>query len=678
MSRLNWNVPEGRFFDTGLDRGVLYPKGTPPLGPIIATNLAHDPSFEQPGSQAVTLETNLIPNPSFAGASPIADFWNADFSPAGTGTITRSVVTSPGVTSGTTAQRIHCLTMDNAGATYAGVVTGQIPIAAGFVYFRVNATAVSVPLGRTMAVHIVFMNASNVVLASPTATRSTTGVLELYTTAPAGTTKATVYLRVQGTGEGVPTGTVVEAVFDAALMSAVKGPVAYFDGTTPAGDDFTYAWVGAAHGSSSIRRTNMVGGRTGGAAAVISSTNWFSSGARSLRIYSQYHNPGSAYVDLGSQAPDWGKTYTIKAKVRVREQLPEAPMISAFTYGGSQNIMTKSVYVPETNGVVVPGVYDLSLTFSWPAQTAGLDKYLRLYNSNTYGASVWFDDVLIMEGVGKDLNGDPVTYFSGDTEDTGAHEYFWDAAPTSFKPSYKRQLLTLAVPWIGLQSVDEEGGDSAAAYYIDGRPFLFLPRPKEYKASLKAMTYPDAFAEIMGVQEVADGMYLDSQPGSSFDLSYRTLVGNAIDGIDHGYKIHLVYNATVAPQALTYESMSNSINPTAFSWEIQAVPVPVEGFRPTAHIIIDTRHMSQAKIDAVEELIYGSENEVASMPSPQAIFDLLSFGDTIIVTDNGDGTFDVTGSYENVYMVGDGLFRVDNVDGQDNGDGTFTISTTLE
>lgn len=233
------------------------------------------------------------------------------------------------------------------------------------------------------------------------------------------------------------------------------------------------------------------------------------------------------------------------------------------------------------------------------------------------------------------------------------------------------------VPWVGLQSVDEEGGDSAAAYYIDGRPFLFLPRPKEYKANLKAITYPDAFSEIMGVQEIADGMYLDSQPGQAFDLSYRTMVGNAAEGIDFGYKIHLVYNATVTPQALTYESLGNSINPTAFSWEIQAVPVPVEGFRPTAHIIIDTRHMEQSKIDSIEELLYGSPTTQASMPSPQVIFDLLTFGDTITVTDLGDGTFEVTGSYENVYMVGNGIFRVDNVDGQINNDGTFTISTTI-
>lgn len=443
-------------------------------------------------------------------------------------------------------------------------------------------------------------------------------------------------------------------------------------------DEFTYSWAGVANASQSRMVFNSVPSGTPGAALAVLSTDWASSGTKSLRLYSTYHTVASAYYDIGQFTPDWGKTYTIRTKIRVREQLTTAPGIVAQTTG----MVPKNYYaesrVPLTNGVVAPGVYDVSLTMTWPAFVTGMNKYLRLYNSNLYGNSVWFDDLLVTEGSGIYTDGSNVEYFSGDTPDNGAYEYFWENVPSSYKKSYRRANQTLATPWLGLQSVDEEGGENAAAYYIDGRPFLFLPRPKEYQATLKAVTYPDAFAEIMGVHEVADGMYLDSQQGDSFDLSYRTLVGNVTQGTDHGYKIHLVYNCTVAPQAMTYESMSNSINPTSFSWTIQAVPVPVEGFRPTAHIIIDTRHMDQHKIDAVEEMIYGSDTEVAKMPSPQAIFDLLSFGDTIIVTDNGDGSFDVTGSYENVYMVQDGVFRVDNVDGQDNGDGTFTISTTYE
>jgi len=233
------------------------------------------------------------------------------------------------------------------------------------------------------------------------------------------------------------------------------------------------------------------------------------------------------------------------------------------------------------------------------------------------------------------------------------------------------------VAWNGLTGVEESGAEGASVYYIDGRPFLYLPKPKEYEATLKAFTYPDEFSEIMGLAEVADGMYLDSQMGDSFSLSYRTLVGNGIDGINHGYKIHLVYNAVVTPQNIARETLSDSINPTEFSWQIQAVPVRVEGFRPTAHIIIDTRHMGAKKIAQLEALIYGDDVTEPSMPQPQAVFDLLNYGDTIIITDNGDGTYNAEGSYANVYMVAPGVFRIDNVDAIDFGDGTFQVSTTI-
>jgi hypothetical protein len=64
------------------------------------------------------------------------------------------------------------------------------------------------------------------------------------------------------------------------------------------------------------------------------------------------------------------------------------------------------------------------------------------------------------------------------------------------------------------------------------------------------------------------------------------------------------------------------------------------------------------------------------MPSPQVIFDLLTFGDTIIITDNGDGTWQAEGSYENIYMIGDEIFQIDNVNATLHGDGTYTISST--
>lgn len=233
-----------------------------------------------------------------------------------------------------------------------------------------------------------------------------------------------------------------------------------------------------------------------------------------------------------------------------------------------------------------------------------------------------------------------------------------------------------AVVWDGLSSVDEAGGDSAVEYYIDGRPFLYFAKPKEFKASIKAYTYPDAFAKLVGEYEIADGLYLDSQVGDLFDLSYRTRIVDGIQGENAGYKIHLIYNATVVPSAKSYETLGGDINPVEFSWDIQAVPVRVDGYRPTAHVVIDTRHMDQTRLAEIEAMLYGTVDIVPSMPDPQVIFDMLSFGDAIVITDNGDGTWRAEGSYHNIYMIGDEIFQIDNVTAVDHGDGTYTISST--
>lgn len=234
-----------------------------------------------------------------------------------------------------------------------------------------------------------------------------------------------------------------------------------------------------------------------------------------------------------------------------------------------------------------------------------------------------------------------------------------------------------AVPWYGLTAVQEEGAESAKTYYQDGRPYLIVPQPKEYKATLSAYTYPDEFSEIMGVVEATDGLYVDSQQGDSFTFSYRTLIGDSINGTEKGYKIHLVYNAVVTPEGQSHATLGDSISPNEFSWSIEAYPMPLVGFRSSAHFVIDTRHMDSEKLAEIEGLLYGTDEIEPSAPAPQIIFDTLNHGDAIIVTDNGDGTFEVQGSYKNVYLIGDGIFQIDNVDGQDNGDGTFTISTTL-
>lgn len=326
----------------------------------------------------------------------------------------------------------------------------------------------------------------------------------------------------------------------------------------------------------------------------------------------------------------------------------------------SSNLVPASTVFPGTTVVVDPGEEEppTGYTIAYPSSTT--------YPSN-----------FILPGTGSDEEEPP-----GEEEppvEVVPHRIVWNLVQDrQIETGVDRGVLYLkngvTVPWNGLTGVDEEGGEGAAEYFIDGRPFLYLPKPKEFKANIRAFMYPDEFSLALGEVEITDGMYLDSQIGDSFDLSYRTKIYNSLG--EYGYKIHLIYNATVVPSARSYGTIGEQINPVEFSWDIQAVPIRVDGYRPTAHITIDTRHMDATRLNQLENLLYGTPDDAAAMPEAQAIFDLLTFGDAIVITDNGDGTWTAEGSYKNIYMIGDEIFQIDNVDAVDHGDGTFTVSST--
>ena len=662
MPRMSWTAPEGRFFDTGIDRGVLYPKSVPPLGPIETINLATNPSFEKKEVTSTTIFTNTckVPLPVAvtgyvaAGGATVAYDAGASgirVTAAAGGTSDAGVKIADGWLSSVNPGEIWLYSIE-----VEAVIAGTYKIAISGTRGNNTPAAVSFAAGETKRLTIVM-----------THTGSGAGVVNWY--AYRGSTDAAEFI--------------VRKAMQIKVGSMSAQAPDYFDGSTRTGrwnhPDYATAWVSTANQSNSILRTVEVptGVSSNSSGVGLASSKWASDDSESLEVVGISGSDSFATIDLLSLGLEEGRPYTIKARARQDGALAGA------VQGPTQG---RNLYVAVTGGggalrllsndaahVNAAGEYQNKVTFTVPKIVGDpvTALTLRFYNGHPPGQTngIWWDELLIYEG-----NAD-IPFFDGDTEMTALNTFEWAGAVDSSR-SYRRERKYVAVPWIGLTGVDEKGGEGAASYYIDGRPFLFLPKPKEYQATLRAYTYPDEFAAIMGVTEVADGMYLDSQPGESFDLSYRTLVGNAVNGLDHGYKIHLVYNAVVTPQSLSYDTLGSSINPVEFAWDIQAVPVRVEGFRPTAHIIIDTRHMDPARIAAIEEMLYGSDEVLPSMPSPQAVFDLLSYGDTIIVTDMGDGTFTVEGAYENVYMVSPGEFRVDNVDGTNYPDGTFVISST--
>lgn len=231
-----------------------------------------------------------------------------------------------------------------------------------------------------------------------------------------------------------------------------------------------------------------------------------------------------------------------------------------------------------------------------------------------------------------------------------------------------------AVPWNGLISVDESGSQETNEYYVDGRKFMSTVTPKEYSARLSCYTFPDEFAEACGLVEAADGLILDSQQVDQFGLSYRTGGGDGVG--NEFYKIHCIYGVQAAVSDQSYQTMGADVSPTAFQFDLTAVPQSINGFRPTAHVIIDTRHMTEDKIIEIEKILYGTWNVEATLPPIQTFFDMMSYGEVVVIRNNGDGTWEAEGSRKYIQVNPDGSFQVSNVTVVDHGDGTYDVSNT--
>lgn len=186
------------------------------------------------------------------------------------------------------------------------------------------------------------------------------------------------------------------------------------------------------------------------------------------------------------------------------------------------------------------------------------------------------------------------------------------------------------VAWNGLTTVTESpSGAEASPQYADNVKYLNLVSAEEFGATIEAFTYPDEFGQCDGTAAPSDGVLLGQQGRKTFGLSYRTRVGNDLDGVDYGYKIHLIYGALAAPSEKAYSTINDSPEAITFSWEVATTPVPVTSYKPTSVIVIDSTVVESADLTALEEILYGHESVEARLPLPDEVIGL--FGATVTV-----------------------------------------------
>lgn len=182
------------------------------------------------------------------------------------------------------------------------------------------------------------------------------------------------------------------------------------------------------------------------------------------------------------------------------------------------------------------------------------------------------------------------------------------------------------VAWNGLISVTESpSGAEVTPIYADNIKYVNLISAEEFGATIEAYTYPDEFAQCDGSAEIVKGVMIGQQSRKPFGLSYVTTLGNDVDGDDYGYKIHIIYGALASPSEKGYSTINDSPEAITFSWEITTTPVEVTGYKPTACVTIDSTKVNPAKLAALEEILYGSdEGSDPRLPLPNEIITLLT------------------------------------------------------
>lgn len=193
------------------------------------------------------------------------------------------------------------------------------------------------------------------------------------------------------------------------------------------------------------------------------------------------------------------------------------------------------------------------------------------------------------------------------------------------------------VEWNGLTTVTESpSGAESNPQYADNIKYLDLISAEQFAATIEAFTYPDEFEKYDGSPSPVPGVAVGQQNRKPFGFSYRTKVGNDVDGIDYGYKIHLVYGATAAPSEKARATINDSPEALNFSWAISTNPVAVgtiDGveYNPTATITLDSTKLSADKMTLIENILYGDADSDPSMPLPRDVITMLSTTVTEVV-----------------------------------------------
>lgn len=228
-------------------------------------------------------------------------------------------------------------------------------------------------------------------------------------------------------------------------------------------------------------------------------------------------------------------------------------------------------------------------------------------------------------------------------DDTGEH-FYETGVDHGVLYVYDGGSYGVGVPWNGLTGVTESpSGAEATPMYADNIKYLNLVSTEEFGGTIEAYTYPDEFAECDGSVEPAPGVTIAQQNRKMFGFCYRTRIGNELEGDALGYKLHLVYGALATPSEKAYATVNETPEAITFSWTFTTTPAPVTGFKPTAHLVIDSTKVGSTELAELEDLLYGTVGTDPELPLPDAVINIFDGAAATVVVPTEPAFVSATG-----------------------------------
>ena len=191
-------------------------------------------------------------------------------------------------------------------------------------------------------------------------------------------------------------------------------------------------------------------------------------------------------------------------------------------------------------------------------------------------------------------------------------------------------VYSKGVAWNGLTSVTESpSGADEQKFYADNIQYASLRGAENFGGTIECYTYPNEFAECNGEIEIIPGVRGNQQERKPFGMSYINKIGNDVDGLSHGYELHLVYGATASPSEKQHQTINDSPELETFSFEFSCSPIPTTfSEKPLSHIIINSTTIDETKLKAFEDVLSGTAGDGAEknarLPLPDEVKTLLT------------------------------------------------------